>query len=930
MTTPTLREVFEGALALPVAQRPEYLDRSCPVELRPRVEAMLAATATPTGEALPMVSADALADAIGEHDSPRLPPPGTRIGPFELVSLLGEGGHASVFRAFRDNAGVRQEVALKLLRHGVYTAHAQRQFRRERQALSQLHHPGIARLIEGDVTESGVAYIALELVDGLPITQFARDRELDLRARLRLMLQVCRAVEAAHASLVVHRDLKPSNVLVTRDAEVKLLDFGVAKLLEDEDETQTRGPGFTPAYAAPEQLRGEFITTATDVYALGVMLGELATGRRVNAAPGRTPSSQVDADTAPGVLPAPAPITRGMLRGDLDNIVLKAIESEPARRYASAGALADDLERYLAGEPVAAHPPSRLYRMRKFVARHRLAMAGTALFSVAVLAALAVALWQADRAQREATRATEQTQRAEAVRDFLVSVFESADTGLPREKRPTVEQLVDEAAQRARSDKTLGAATRADLLLTLASVSVSLGANAQALAALDAAQPDLARDADAADDHRLRAARMRAAALIGMSRDDEAITVLEPLRARMIARADAPAIEGLRLLAHALATTSRLDESGALFEQARQLALRLPEGSEQALLEIDVAQTGTLATAHRFNDALELAQRTWDRWQQRGAAPDKLLLALLQSTSTSAESSGDMARAERAYRDAIALAERLYARPHPDTAWAIGIYGSFLVAQGRYDDAEPHIVRGLEMRRTLLGDAHPDTLNAIAAMGRLRSGQTRTDEAAELFAQGIALCRRDQVRHNVCPRLLASHAQIISGKGQLPLALEETSEAVAMQSELTGARSPQVAPVLGFLARLQVRQGNFEDALRTTDDILQRFEAAGGMSKDVRYARFQRALALFGLQRYDEALVLSTAVVDQHKASSPDETATLFTMLTLQARLLSRTGRKDQARLIADEALAIPNKPAAQLAETTAGLQKLARTGSGY
>jgi serine/threonine-protein kinase len=464
MTIPSadLRDLFEEALAQPPETRMAFLAaRSADTATRERILRMIAADSE--DDVVLERSVDAVARAIGENDETAALPPGARIGPFELIEILGEGGSSTVFRARREIDGVTQTVALKLLRRSMYSREAQRQFRRERLALAQLRHPGIARLIEGGVGEGGLAYIALDLVEGAPITEHARAQRLDLRGRLKLFLQVCRAVEAAHRALIVHRDLKPSNVLVTTEGEVKLLDFGIAKLLDADDETQTRLPAFTPAYAAPEQRTGAQVTTATDVYALGVLLGELVTGQRLNDGSGRTPSGHVSAENEPGVLPAAPAATRRQLRGDLDNIVLKAIAQEPERRYASAGALADDIERLLDRRPVAAHPPSAWYRTRKFVARHQGGVALTALFATGLLAALGLALWQADVARRSAAR-------ADAMRDFMISAFSKAEPGSPRSGPPSITDVVEQAIVKARVDSALDAGVRTELVADLGSV----------------------------------------------------------------------------------------------------------------------------------------------------------------------------------------------------------------------------------------------------------------------------------------------------------------------------------------------------------------------------------------------------------------------------------------------------------------------------
>ncbi|MGN6517831.1 MAG: serine/threonine-protein kinase [Dokdonella sp.] len=447
------REWFEAALALAPAERAEWLAEHCTDEgQRAEVLRLLAADAE-GGERVLDQPFDQLLGRVGETAAPPAPlPHGTTVGDYTLIERLGEGGYSVVYRAEREQAGVRQAVALKLLHRGLHTPEEQRRFRDERRALAQLRHPGIARLIEGGVTAAGAPYIALELVDGAPITDYARSHRLDLHARLRLFVAVCRAVEAAHRALIVHRDLKPSNVLVTREGEVKLLDFGIAKLLDaGDDATRTQRQALTPAYAAPEQFALGQITTATDVYALGVLLGELVTGQRRAPGDAHTPSSRVGADTDEALLPAPARVVRRQLRGDLDNIVLKATAAEPERRYASAGAFADDVERHLAGQPVQAHPPSRWYRARKFVSRHRGGVASSALFLVAILAALALAVWQAQRAESAARRAQVQARRAEAMQAFLGDVFRANSRNQPdavKARQTTARELLDLGARR--------------------------------------------------------------------------------------------------------------------------------------------------------------------------------------------------------------------------------------------------------------------------------------------------------------------------------------------------------------------------------------------------------------------------------------------------------------------------------------------------
>ncbi len=916
-----LRDLFEAALALASDERAAFLDAHCTdAGVRARVEAMLRADAT-DDEPLSSGRFDRLSRAIG--DEPAAPPPGSRIGPFVIVRVIGEGGSSTVFEAERELEGATQHVALKLLRQNLLSPDARRRFGREQRALIRLQHPNIARMVEGGVTPQGLAYIALELVDGVPITEYARAQALDARARLRLFGTVCRAVDAAHRALIVHRDLKPSNVLVTADGEVKLLDFGIAKLLADETGPEaTVLPAFTPAYAAPEQVHGDAITTATDVYALGIVLRELLTGERSGGAgtPSRAP------------LPEPAgaaPMTRRRIGGDLGAVVAKAVEPDPAHRYASAGEFAEDIRRLLEGRPVHARAQTRWYRTRRFIARHRGGFAAAAAFVVALVAALGVALWQARVARDEAARANLQTQHAETVRDFLVSVFEAARADVPRERRPTVEQLVDDAADKLLRDSALADATRVDLLLVLAKVSGSIGAYEREHALLDRATTDIGL-LPSSDDVQQRLRTLRAGAYVGQARAGDAIALLEPQRAILAAQDRSDAVEALLVLADALSVANRSADAQAVAADARTVARRVVDGRELLLLRVDAANARYLVSAQQYAQGLALAEAAWARWKAQSADAPREAVDLLSSTSIAAEMTGDLVRAEAAYREAIATAERVYVRPHPDTAWAIGTYGSFLVAKARYEDAEPYVLRALAMRRTLFGDAHPDTLNSIAALGRLRSGQGRRDEARAAFEQGVAICERESIRHNVCPRLSGSLSQVLAAQGDLAGALAHAGHAVAMQRALTGDGSAQLVGPLLFRARVEVKQARYADALATTDEVQEIAERNGSTdSKDAHYARFQRALALEALGRNDEALELAGRVVAMQREKTPDEKSTLFSMLALQARTLARARRHDEARAAAGQALAIEKKPQPLDQAVLVELERIARGGRG-
>ena len=446
-------------LDVPTDERASWISRLSGVEaqMAPRLRSLLNANrnGSPWLETLPpFVSAEG---DLGTEPDLVDHQPGDDIGPYRLIRLLGRGGMASVWYAQRNDLLVSRAVALKLpLSRGVQSNF---RFAREREIVSRLEHPHIARLYDAGIDAKGHTYVALEYVDGIPITDFCEQRRLSLRERIDLFAQVLGAVQYAHSRLVIHRDLKPSNILVTSAGQVCLLDFGVAKLLgaDERDNVELTRAGvvlMTPAYASPEQVVGDPVTPASDIYSLGVILYELLLGVRPYRI-SRAGRGALEEAILRGDIPLPSAVPmlestaavrsttvrkfRRELRPDLDAILLRALHQRPEQRYVSASAFADDLDSYRQGKPVQAHRPSRWYQSKKFITRHRLAVAGGGAFTLALVAAVVIALWQARNASQQASAAARERdlaiaakQHREAVDEFLSDLLlEAGGTGKP-------------------------------------------------------------------------------------------------------------------------------------------------------------------------------------------------------------------------------------------------------------------------------------------------------------------------------------------------------------------------------------------------------------------------------------------------------------------------------------------------------------------
>ena len=426
-----VKEVLSHALELDTGERRVFLDSACEndSELRAEIDELLGQQVDSESDVLEQFVSDAATRL--RLDTYQAAKEGTRIGPYKLVREIGHGGMGTVYLAERDDEHYRQQVAIKLIKPGLGGEAIRKRFRNEMQILADLNHPNIARLLDGGQSDEGVPYLVMEYVEGLPIDVFCDEGQLSIEERLKLFSSVCAGVQYAHQHLVIHRDIKPGNILVNSDGVPKLVDFGIAKLLDHKrsDATATVMSFMTPDYASPEQVRGVAVTTATDIYSLGVVLYELLTGRK----PYRTKSG-VAHEVAQAICeeePQRPSTTQKRLHADLDNIVLMAMRKEPQRRYATAEQFAEDLRRHLDGLPVRARRDTFSYRAGKFVHRHKLGVAAAAVIALTLLIGIVATVWQARVARAERARAERRFQEVRQLANSIVFEVHDAVVNLP-------------------------------------------------------------------------------------------------------------------------------------------------------------------------------------------------------------------------------------------------------------------------------------------------------------------------------------------------------------------------------------------------------------------------------------------------------------------------------------------------------------------
>jgi len=822
-----IQRVLDGALECAPADRVAYVAQACAgdAELQVAVERLLRASEggtdfldSPAAEyAAPLArSLDAEVGSVGE---------GVRVGPFRVLRELGHGGMGTVWLAERDDE-FHQQVALKLVRGALaFEDHLVRRFREERQILASLEHPGIARLVDGGVTSEGLPWFAMEYVEGVPLDRYARDRELSLEARLDLFLSVCDAVQYAHRNLIVHRDLKPSNILVTTDGQVKLLDFGIAKLLRPGDGsaatlTRTALHPVTPEYASPEQLHGEPITVASDVYSLGVTLCELLAERRPHRLAGRQPHevARVILEQKPD---PPSELVSGplrrRLRGDLDTIVLTAIRTETARRYQTVEQLASDIRRHLQGLPVMARPDTWGYRAGKFVRRHRLGVAAGVVVGLSLLGGLAGTLWQARVAAHEATKERE-------VRRVLVDLFRGSSPQESRGRDVTARELLERGTRRLDTALVGHPDVHAELLGVLGVIHRDLGLYPRADSLLGRAVT-LTRALRGGSAPEV-AERLTdwATVLTEEARYDEADSLLrQALAIRRSKRGpdDSTVAKTLRELGSVQRRKANYAQAEALHREALAID-RAHSGAVSLAVAEDLNELGVvLVEAKKFaaadsanREALAIRRKLLD-----AGHPD--VLVSLHNLASVRQAVGDYGEAERLYREVLQERRRLYPQGHPLMADDLHELALTLQGAGRMPEAESLLRETLSMRRSLLGPDHPETIGAVNSLAVIHYFMGNLAGAEENMREVLANWRRTLgENHRNTLFALNNLGAILREEGEYAEAEAVLRDALARRRRLLGDADQDIAQSLQNLGLLLRYKGELAEAERALTEAL--------------------------------------------------------------------------------------------------------------
>ncbi|HEY6806414.1 MAG TPA: serine/threonine-protein kinase [Pyrinomonadaceae bacterium] len=920
--------ILAPVLESPAEERASLLERLCgeQIELREEVAALVAAF-----EKDSKLMENPLSDGETLIRHPvNNPIEGQLIGPYKIIRELGRGGMGAVYLAIRSDDQYRKRVAIKLIKRGLDTEEILNRFRHERQILASLDHPNIARLLHGDTTADGLSYFVMEYVEGMPVDSYCDTKKLSTATRLELFRKVCAAVHYAHQNLVVHRDLKPSNILVTDQGEPKLLDFGIAKLLNPELYGQTMAPTeiavrlMTPDYASPEQVRGGKITTASDVYSLGVLLYELLTGHRPYHLRGteRVEIERVICEESPAkpstvinrredmidnegstrtLTPESVSRTREgepdklrrRLEGDLDNIVLMAMRKEPERRYLSVGHFAEDIRRHLAGLPVSARKDTFGYRAGKFVKRNKVGVAIAAAFAVLLAVSAVFIIQQSARAARE-------RDKAERVSAFLVDLFKVSDPSEAKGKSITAREILDQGAARIETEMKDQPEVQATLMDAIGMVYRGLGLYDSAIPLLEKSVK-LRREVLGNENvDTAKSLNDLGWVLLEKQRSKEAEPFLQEaikIRRKLRGEEHQETAESLNLLAFARKDQGDIASAETLYRET--LALRRKIFGP---MHRDVAQSlnnlALMATENGdYTEADKLYQEALVIDRQTLGMEDPDVLTHLSNYALLKDNKGEYDEAERLYREIITNKRKVLGNEHPSLAVTLNNLAETLRQKGDYENAEPLYREAQAIFIKLLGEDSPSVATLTQNLARMFYDKGDLTAAEPLYRKALSAYRKQLGEEDPrVARTVSNVGQLLYERSDFGAAEPQLRQALQTQRKLYPGGHKDVATTLIGLGRLLTDTNRATEAEGLLREGLE-FRRAKQPAGNYQIAEAEGALggALTALKRFDEAEPLLSDAYEVLKARRGEQNK-----LTTQARqrlyvLYKAWGKTDKA-----------------------------------
>ena len=884
-----LMAILEEVLSLPEARWPAYLAEVCEgdPQMRQAVEARIAGDWEAPFSNRPFAE---------KQDFPPLQQ-GTRLGEYTIVRKLGHGGMGTVYLAQHP---YQKEVALKILKRGMDTDHFLARFHRERTILAELKHPNIARLLDAGATADGLPYFVMEYLDGMDIRDYVHQHQCTIKACIKLFLKVCAAVSFAHQNLVVHRDLKPSNILVSGDGAPKLLDFGIAKLLQHDDsapssKTATHLRLMTPEYASPEQLRGQTHATSSDIYSLGVLLFELLTGRRpfttkeaqgksfeklVCGRPAPKPS-EVLTDSDFECIPAPATPhlarsiskkRRKQLKGDLDTILLKALRKEPNRRYSSVDHLAEDLQRYLNGLPVKARKDTFFYRSSKFVRRHKLGLVSSLILALLPLTFATARLMERQETIIQKNLAMRERDKWERTTQFLMHLFELSDPLKNQGASITARELLDRAAAQLDGDLEAEFQVRADFMTTIGKVYIHLGQYEAAQEILEKSLKIQKADPELNPLDMVPALQALGQVHLKTWTCETGLAFLEQAKALQSTDSRIPVLELAKtnmLLAQAYTNLSRFPEAEALARDVLALREKTFGLDHPQVAEVLETLSVIVGAQGRHRESETIMRRDMAIREKAYGKDHPELLATLNNLAMYLKKAGDYNEAEILFKRAIGIMEHHYQPDHPDLAFAYYGLASNYGAQGRFEEAAPLYEKAVAIaEKTLKPDALVYTLY-LNNWGNVLRGLKQYDRAEALIRKALAI--RVETMGSNSPWVGNSRdhlGQVLREKGQLGEAERQFTMALATFEKLNKQEHSFAISICHHLGELQVDLGQFDRAIQNIQFCIQAYQKR--LSPDhpmVSYMLLNLAKAYQGKHdfgRAEEACREALAIRDHH------------------------------------------------------------------